>query len=445
MKQTIKTILFTGSAVAALALANATAQAGGFALREQSTVGQGASFAGVAAGGALSSMFWNPATMTQFAGFNIELGASAILPKASHSYTNSSLANVLGPLGYANSLDNSADSAFVPSGYVSYQLAPQWWIGMSINAPYALSVSFPQTWAGAGYAQQSSIQSYNFAPAIAYQLNNWISIAVGAQIQYMNVGYGQLANPGPPIAASGHLGGTGYGYGFTAGVTLTPTPTTQIGVGYRSAINQKISGALDSPVPFSSAGSVSTTLNLPDMVTVGLRQRIGESFTLLAGFEWSRWSRIGTSIVTTPAGGVALLGGNPVTLPFQYSDGYFYSLGGEYAIDPNWTVRAGIAFEKSPITDGVRTPRLPDNDRIWYSVGSSYKPPQFKGLTFDLAYSYIDVKSTPINLGPGTGNPWSNGFMIYTGSVNSHIHIVSLSARYQFVAEQEPRRMLVTK
>ncbi|MQA67450.1 MAG: transporter, partial [Alphaproteobacteria bacterium] len=48
------------------------ALAGGFAIREQSVYGQGASFAGIAAGGALSGMFWNPAVMTQFAGFNVE-------------------------------------------------------------------------------------------------------------------------------------------------------------------------------------------------------------------------------------------------------------------------------------------------------------------------------------------------------------------------------------
>ena len=51
---------------AALVTAQGAAQAGGFALREQSTTAQGYSFAGAASGsGGLSSMFWNPATITQ--------------------------------------------------------------------------------------------------------------------------------------------------------------------------------------------------------------------------------------------------------------------------------------------------------------------------------------------------------------------------------------------
>jgi len=46
--------------------------AGAFALREQSAYGQGSSFAGIAAGGALSSMYWNPAAITQFNGKTVE-------------------------------------------------------------------------------------------------------------------------------------------------------------------------------------------------------------------------------------------------------------------------------------------------------------------------------------------------------------------------------------
>jgi long-chain fatty acid transport protein len=147
--------------------------------------------------------------------------------------------------------------------------------------------------------------------------------------------------------------------------------------------------------------------------------------------EWSRWSRINTPLLYQGNGNQATIGGTPVKFPFQYSDGWFYSLGGEYMIDPSWMVRAGIAYEKSPITDGVRTPRLPDNDRMWYSVGATFKPAAMKGLAFDFGYSYISVKNAPLNLGPGTGNPWS-GATTYVGSVNGYANIVSIGVRYQW-------------
>ena len=82
MKTTFKTALYS-ALVGATALVGVagTAAAGGFAVREQSTEGQGASFAGIAAGGSdLSSMFVNPATITLFEGMQSEGNASLILP-----------------------------------------------------------------------------------------------------------------------------------------------------------------------------------------------------------------------------------------------------------------------------------------------------------------------------------------------------------------------------
>jgi long-chain fatty acid transport protein len=256
----------------------------------------------------------------------------------------------------------------------------------------------------------------------------------------MKVGYGQLATAAP--SQSAQLGGNGIGYGFTLGATITPTATTKIGIGYRSQIDQKIEGSLSVPAPaVGTAGSINTKLRLPSTLTVGLRQEIGPQFALLAGFEWANWSRIGTASVLSASGGAATINGNPINLPFNYSDGYFYSLGGEYAVSPLWTLRAGIAFEKSPITDQVRTPRLPDNDRMWYSVGSSWKPREFKGLTFDLGYSLVVAKDTPINISAASGNPWfSAGLGSYIGSVNSKVHIISVAARYQWDDEANTAR-----
>ena len=68
--QGLKIFLRAGSALGLLVIATAQADAGGFAIREQSAYGQGTSFAGIAAGGALSSMFWNPATITQVRGIS---------------------------------------------------------------------------------------------------------------------------------------------------------------------------------------------------------------------------------------------------------------------------------------------------------------------------------------------------------------------------------------
>ncbi|HET8973086.1 MAG TPA: outer membrane protein transport protein, partial [Pseudolabrys sp.] len=145
-------MLRAGTALGVLIVATAQANAGAFAIREQSTYGQGTSFAGVAAGGSLSSMFWNPATMTQFQGIVSESGFTFLYPKASHTPQPGS---ALLPLG---GVSNSGEMAFVPNGYTSYQLSPNLWMGMSINAPFGLSVSTPDRWAGRNYSGDSLLK-----------------------------------------------------------------------------------------------------------------------------------------------------------------------------------------------------------------------------------------------------------------------------------------------
>jgi long-chain fatty acid transport protein len=132
------------------------------------------------------------------------------------------------------------------------------------------------------------------------------------------------------------------------------------------------------------------------------------------------------------------------TLPFQYDDGWFFSVGAEYAVNPGFLIRAGFGYEISPISDGVRTPRLPDNDRYWASLGMSFKP--VPNLIFDFAYTHIFVKDTPIDISATSGNPWFNPLipLPYVGTVNSSVDIVSLAVRYQF-APPPPAPPLITK
>ena len=283
----------------------------------------------------------------------------------------------------------------------------------------------------------------NVAPSIAFKVNEWLSFGAGVQIQYADASLtsfnaaGAGGNPNLLL-----ITGTGFGYGWTAGATIKPTATTTIGIGYRSQIDQEIEGGMTGAGGATTIGAVKTTIKLPDMVSVGVRQGLGGGWTALGTFEWSNWSRIGTSTVLQTNGAAATsLSGSAITLPFQYSDGYFYSAGLEYILNPAWTVRAGFAFEKSPVTDLVRTPRLPDNDRYWYSVGATNKVNN--RLSIDLAYSFIDVVDTPINLTAGSCNPWFVTGASYVGTASSQVHILSLGVKCRW--DDMPSAALITK
>jgi long-chain fatty acid transport protein len=428
-------VLRAGTALGLLVAVSAEAYAGGFAVREQSTYGQGSSFAGIAAGGSLSSMFWNPATMTQFGGIQTEASVSGIIPYAAHQPLAGS---TLLPLGFGGTSDTAKD-ALVPSAYASWQINPNLWLGLSVNSPFGLSTGFPNVWAGRDYAaNDSSLKTYNATPSFAYRFNDLISVGAGVQIQYAKATLNQGITAFPNLLIK-NLDGNGWGYGFTAGVTLTPTPTTSIGVGYRSAINQKIDAIASASLVLPPT-PVSTTVRLPDMVSVGLRQRVGPQLTLLGTVEWTNWSRIGTSNVVRSNG--ALL----ETLPFQFEDGWFFSVGAEYQWTDRLAVRGGIAWEKSPITDQVRMPLLPDNDRTWLSVGASYHIS--RDLVADLAYSHLWVRDTSVNISAASGNPWFNPAVpiAYVGDVSAHVDLISIALKYRWDDAAPARKSpLITK
>lgn len=419
-----RSLLAVGTFCGLFGLGGGQALAGSFGLHEHSASAQGASFAGVAAGGQLSSMFWNPAIMTQFSGIQMESSYSAFLGDAH---------NTTGGVTYENLLNK----ALIPSSYASMQLRPDLWLGLSINAPFGLSVGFPSNWPGRNYAMDTALKTYNATPSLAYRVNEWLSVGVGLQIEYATAGLQSgltLGGPGGPNLGSVYLNGRGWGVGATAGATITPGPNTTIGLGWRSAINQKINGTLSNPI--AASGDVSLTLNLPDIVTGSIRQRVTDRVTLMGTVEWTNWSRIGTASVLYANGAQAL------SLPFQYRDGWLFSGGIEYAWLPSTTLRAGVGYEISPIDDSVRTPRIPDANRTWVSVGLTQS--LLPNVKVDLAYSHLFIDNVNVNVVPG--NPWYNPLLgTYTGSAKGSIDIISVGLKYQFAPTPAPSPVLIRK
>lgn len=410
---------------AALIAAQGAAQAGAFGLREQSATAQGLSFAGAASGsGELSSMFWNPATLTFAPGFQSEWHATAILPRVEIEPTFTL------PAGLAT-LGASGDiglDAVVPAGYTGYQVNDRLWLGLATGAPYGLATKPDYVWAGQLYARTTSVFSFEAAPTLAYKVNDWLSVGAAVRAQYFKVRYFSATGPSPlspsPFSPSAGLEGDSFGIGYSLGATLTPAAGTTIGIGFRSAVEQDLDG--DFLVAGRALAPIRSRIVLPETVSVGVSQQLTDAFTLHGTIEWTNWSRLGSPRVYNTATD-ALLTSSP-TLPLEYKDGWFFSLGGEYRINPAWAVRAGIGYEISPIEIETRTPRLPDSDRVWLSLGATYN--WSEQLSFDVAYSHLfTVGDNDINIGPG--HPSFRGAAL-VADVDASVDIVSASVKYRW-------------
>src|SRR5262245_4870030 len=448
VRRSVKAAMLSGAALGAIALGTVPAQAGGFYLHEQSAYFQGTSMAGAAAGGpSLSSMFWNPATITQQGlGLASETSGAVIFTRSNITPTLATTATGTNITALGSSGDLGKD-AFVPSSYYTYGLNNWVSFGLGINVPFGLRTEPNPLWAGLFYSAESEVVTINFNPSVAFKLTDWLSIGVGLQAQWFKVKL-DSAFPGsgtfPPFGAllpqQLRIDGNGWDFGFTAGVTITPTAWTTIGLGYRSQIDQKIDGDIFRPQFLLPVGAAlinipaafvnfEATVPLPDIATASIRQKVTEQITLLGTVEWTNWSRLGTIPVTVTSTPV-VPPGIPPTLNFGWRDGWMFSGGAEYQWSPTLALRGGIAWEISPITDATRGTRLPDKDRFWLSAGASYQ--WSDKLSFDFGYSHLFIDDAQINLVPG--NPTFNPSLgTFIGTANGQVDIFSAALRYRWL------------
>ena len=115
-------------------------------------------------------------------------------------------------------------------------------------------------------------------------------------------------------------------------------------------------------------------------------------------------------------------------MPLGYKDGYYYAIGGEYQFSPLWTVRAGAAYEISPIDVSNRGTRVPDTDRVHANIGLSYQ--YSEKLELNASYAHIfTVGDKRLNIVPG--NIVYNGLPFF-GEVKADVNIFGVSAKYRW-------------
>jgi long-chain fatty acid transport protein len=225
--------------------------------------------------------------------------------------------------------------------------------------------------------------------------------------------------------------GTNTGYGWQFGALWRPTDALQIGYTHRSEIDHDLEGTLDFTVPapaaavFQSIGVTSfndtaavAPLTLPSVDSVSLSYALTPKLKLLADVTKTGWSSLRNVTIYRADGSVA---SNEV---FDWKDTYFYSIGAEYALSDTFTLRAGVAYDQTPTNDVTRTPRLPDQNRHWASVGLTWMATPT--LEINGGYTHIQVSTPTIN-----GAISSSG-SILTGSYDSSINLFGVSAQYRF-------------
>jgi long-chain fatty acid transport protein len=305
-----------------------------------------------------------------------------------------------------------------------------WAFGLTTSSPYALETLPNSIWAGMFYARETRVYAQNFTPQVAYRVTPWLSIGAGLQIQATQATL-STAFVASPTLSSLTLKGDAVNLGFNAGATIALSPRTLLGLGYRSYVDQTLSGTVTRPaIPALGLPAVtlpaSFTLPMPETVTLNARHRINAAWAIGGEVQWTHWSRFSRiPISVTPPGVV----GTPTALNLGWRDGWQVTGGAEYRWSPRFAVRGGLRYEQSAISDQVRAPSSPRSDHLQLRTGFTYEVTD--RLSLDVRYFHNFERHVPINVVPG--HPaYTVPQGVFIGDATLSADFVSIGLRYYF-------------
>lgn len=424
------------------ALALGQVHASGFQLKENSVKALGSAFAGAGVKtGDASVVVNNPATMTQFEGTTVQFDATAI--DLNYEYRGDGVDALGRPLTGGDG-GNAGDFTPIPAFSLVHKFDNGAAIGAMVSAPFGLATKYDADWMGRYSAVDSDVQIVELAVTGAIDIvPDRLSVGLGLTFSQADVTLSKAVDFGALLAASGVPGflpqsadgfaeiqGDDTGMGWIAAVNFRPTDKLSIGLNHRSEVKYELRGDADWTVPAPARatfdavgrgmlfndGGVGAKLTTPAMTTVDVNYQFTDRFSMAATYSETSWESLQE---------VRIDFDNPdpdSVEPFEWSETRFSSIGAEYMLNDAWTVRAGYAYDETPTTYQHRTPRLPDEDRQWYSLGATWGFSD--NLEFSFAFTHLKPDTPHIGIDGGS-------YKLY-GEFEGDADLYGVSAQYKF-------------
>ena len=369
-------------------MSSSVAFAAGYQLQEYSVTGLGRAMAGAGImGDDYSAPAFNPAGMGFTERSGVQVGFIGV-DLRSHIK-----GKVSGRWGERKGRDYTHIFRLLPHLFGQYKLNDKATMGIGLYTPFGLATDYRNNWFATAQGQYSGITLVNLTPAISYKLTDQLTLGLGVNLQY----------------AQAHLtGGTvdgGYtnmknaddtNVGYIVGLTFQPWKTTRFGVSYRSKVHHKLHGENHgrkgaSPLTALIDGKhkVNADITTPETIIFSAAQDLGQKWTISGTARWTKWSRFHDLDIYQD--NVTALTGAPLSHTHEnWKNTWFYAIGADYKYCKNLTFRFGTAYDETAIKNSTdRTVRIPDERRIWASVGATYQKDNWQ---VDVGYAHLFVR-----------------------------------------------------
>ncbi|TQP75769.1 outer membrane protein transport protein [Vibrio cholerae] len=370
-------------------LATQQAFAAGFQLNAQSATGLGRAFAGdavIADNAAVMSR--NPAAMALFDEMALSLGFETIITDIKvKDATYKSLPGTPFEKSSNANYDDAGGTSVAPNIHLIVPVNEQFAWGVNAYSNFGTRTDFGSNYAGGEYGGETEILSVNLGVSGSYRIDNQWSIGAGLDLIY---GQGTLKRSLSPT-----LGGSkvvdinkadGFGVGFNVGTVYELDENNRFGLSYRY-----------SPEITAKDSNKEVKLPLPDLAEFSGYHRIeNTAFAVHYSIQYIGWSAFDK---------LEFKNQSINEKPYQWQDGWHYSIGGTYYLNRDWTLRAGYMYDTSA-QDKITSISVPDSDRQWLSAGFTYHIDEKSNIDFGLTYLMgKDVKVNEQTKNPAFGNP----------------------------------------
>lgn len=371
------------------------AMAQGYQIDEQSARRLGDAFSGGAAEAHdASTTHYNPAGLTRLKQTELTGGVSVLTTKV--EFTGSAITADpsdssgtgigVAPVSGGSTAETSSSDA-VPNLYFATPLAEGTVLGIALNAPFASSTDYGSQSVVRYQTTESELTGTRLTFALGQVVNEDFSVGLGLLVQQLD---GSLASAldvsslcsigGTPcgVAGSGDNDGSikfegdDIAFGYSLGLLYNLNEGTRIGFAYRSAIKHELEGTANVQTPFpldaffnTHSESANFNLSTPEAASLSVFHQLSPTFSLQGDATWTRWSRFEALDITTASG-------FNVNQPQNWKNNWRIAVGGEYSASEALSLRAGLAWDQSPVQDGQHNLSFPLDDFKAISIGLSY-------------------------------------------------------------------------
>lgn len=410
------------AAAVALLASVGNAYAAGYQLNEFSVTNLGRSFAGIGvAGDDYSALGYNPAGMT--------------LMKRSGMQAGLTMTEVASKIrGVGNTAGKKTDMDFMiplPSMFGQYNVNDKLFLGAGVYVPFGLATRYRHdsfVADGATGVRRSELEVVDGNISAAYKVDNHLSLGVSGILRHIkgkltsNVnkyGYSNLAYSDFKVS--------GWSTTMNLGAMYEFDEDTRVGLSYRFKSTQRTTGHHTVTVnpQFAEMASLLhmqdvnrydsvSDPELPASWILSGYHKFGEKWGTTATVKYTQWHRF----YVFPA---YSSGTGNLDVQYRWKDAWNFALGQDYYLNENWTLRAGIAWDQSPVPNSAyRTNRIPDTDRLWTSFGVSYAAGNHQ---FDLGYAHLFMMH---------GKVWNSPEHDVNAKYKSYSNMYALQYQYKF-------------